>query len=64
MMAWATQHLEDSGMAIKIERACQKIHCYLQTCGQNQQKHLSEYIHPKPLPQGWQSGWIQDDQTA
>ena len=64
MVARATQCLEDSGMTAKIKRACQEIHHYLQTRGQNQRKHLSEYIHPKPLPWGWQSGWIQGGQTA
>ena len=64
MMAQTIQCLENSEMAVKIERACQEIHHYLQTCDQNQWKHLSEYIHPKSLPKRWQTGWIQNDQTV
>ena len=44
MVIWATQHLEDS------ERACQEVHHYLQTHGQNQQRHFTEYIHPSHCP--------------
>ena len=55
MMAQATQHLEDSEMTVKIKRACQKIHHYLQTHDQNQQKHLFKYIHLKPFSPKQQS---------
>ena len=64
MMARATQCLEDSEMAAKIERACQEVCCYLQMHGQNQQRYFTEYIHPQPLPWGWQTEWIQNDQTV
>ena len=64
MVARATQCLEDSGMAAKIERACQEVRCYLQTRGQNQWRYFTEYIHPQPLRWGWQSEWTQDGQTA
>ena len=64
MVARTTQHLEDSGMAAKIEKACQEVCCYLQTHDQNQQRYFTEYIHPWPLLSGWQSEWTQDGQTA
>ena len=64
MVARATQCLEDSGMAAKIEWACQGAHHYLWTRGQNQRRYFTKYIHPQPLPQGWQSEWTQDGQTA
>ena len=51
-------------MTVKIEWACQEVHCYLWMRGQNQQRYFTKYIHPQPLPQGWQSEWIQDGQTA
>ena len=52
LMARATQCLEDSGMAAKIEGACWEDCCYLQAHDQNQQRHFTQYIHPQPLPQG------------
>ena len=64
LMAWATQCLEDSGMAAKIEEACQEVCCYLWAHSQNQQRHFTQYIHPQPLPQGQQLEWTQDSQTA
>lgn len=64
MVARATQRLEDSGMAAKIERACQGVRRYLRARGQNCRKCFTEYIHPQPLPQGWQSTWTQGGRPA
>ena len=64
MVARATQRLEDSGMAAKIEQACHEVRRYLRVHGQNQRRSLTEYVHPQPLALGWQSGWTQDGQTA
>ena len=64
MIAWAIQHLEDSKTTAKIEQACHEICWYLQIHDQNQWRFFTEYIHLQPLAWGWQSGWIQNDQTA
>ena len=64
LVAQTTQHLEDSGMAANIEGACQAVHCYLQAHGQNQHRPYTQYIHPHPLPWGWQSQWTQNNHPA
>ena len=53
LVARATQRLEDSGMAAKIEGACREVRRHLRAHGQNQRRHFTQYIHPEPLPQGW-----------
>ena len=64
MVARATQRLEDSGMAVKIEGACREVCRHLRAHGQNQRRYFTHYIHPQPLPQGWQLEWTQDGHTA
>lgn len=56
LVARAAQHLEDSGMAAKIESSCKEVRRYLRTHGQNWRQSFTEFIHPKPLPRGWQPG--------
>ncbi|ODM20289.1 hypothetical protein SI65_03342 [Aspergillus cristatus] len=51
-------------MAVKIEGACREVRRYLRAHGQNQRRHFTQYIHPQPLPQGWQLEWTQGGQTA
>ena len=51
-------------MAAKIEGACREVRRYLRAHGQNQRRHFTQYIHPQPLPQGWQLEWTQGSQTA
>ena len=64
LVARATQRLEDSGMAAKIEGACQAARRNLRAHGQNQRRPCTQYIHPQPLPRGWQSQWTQDGHPA
>ena len=64
LVARATQRLEDSGMAAKIEGACREVRRYLRAHGQNQRRRFTQYIHPQPLPQGWQLEWTQSSQAA
>ena len=64
LVARTTQCLEDSGMAAKIEGACQAVRRNLRAHGQNQRRPYTQYIHPHPLPRGWQSQWTQDSHPA
>lgn len=64
VVSQATQCLEDSGKAVKIEGACQAIRCNLWAHGQNQCRPCTQYIHPQHLPRGWQSQWTQDGHPA
>lgn len=63
-VARATQRLEDSGMAAKMEGACREVRHYLRAHGQNRRRRFTEYIHPQPMPWGWQSQWTRRGQTA
>ena len=51
-------------MATKIEGACKAVHCHLRAHGQYQCKPYTQYIHPQPLPKGWQSPWTQEGRPA
>ena len=64
MVARATQRLEDSGMTTKIEGACREVRRFLRAHGQNQRRYFTQYIHPQPLPRGWQLEWTQGGRTA
>lgn len=57
----ATQRLEDSGMARKVEGICREVRRHLYARGQNWRKPFTEYIHPQPLPAGWHSEWTKED---
>lgn len=48
-------------MAAKIEGSCQEVRRYLRVHGQNRRRSFTEYIHPRPLPRGWQACWTGSD---